>query len=375
MTPNIPPAGRRIFLMAPPFSQRSAHDIIGKRTASMFNSGGFPAFARDLWPNAVAALMNSGRVPFGRRIFARVIAPVCAAWQLQQIPTGSIAWILGPATPRRITPSLERNLIRKGVYYVFYMNDDWFSIPHLRDAAIMRAEIADMIVVPTPVLQQRVKQEIPGACVTRLEEPIDIDRVKPTLDNKQSTSPVIVWTGNPMNTGFLESMLPVLNELRRMHNFQLRVICKDKPTLSPIIQLEWLQYNYNHESDHLSGCIAGLSPLQDSPYNRAKDVYKTKTYMSAGIPVVGSKVGYQTELIDHGKSGFLCESDNDWIANLSALLNNPSLALRMGSEARNVAVSRFSHDAVQGSWVAAVRSLTSNCPTIGPRSLRRNSAF
>lgn len=354
---DIQPADRRLFLLAPPFSQRSSHDILGEKTAATLTDGGLSCETHDLWPDAIAALLHSGKIPFGRRIFALMIAPHAASRKLDRIQKGDTAWILGPAVPRQEFPHHEHSLKKRGARYIFHVCDDWLSIPNLREMTLQRCRLADLIVVPTQTLRKRIQAEVPNTKVVMLMEPIDVERVSPTPMAQTLYPPRLVWTGNPHNLHFIGTVTNALHTLSKSHDFILRVISEHPPRTEFPFRTEWLKYSYKSESAMLTGAIAGLSPLEDTPYNRAKGTYKPKTYMAAGIPVVCSNIGYQKELVDHGKSGLLCSSDNEWVGNLSALLSNPSLANRMGREARRVAVSRFSHDAVRDSWIQAVESI------------------
>jgi glycosyltransferase involved in cell wall biosynthesis len=346
-----------LCIFRPPYSQRSAHDILGEKTARMFCLENIPCETQDLWPNSISSKLNSGRLPFGRRIFAFLIAPVAASAKLRRVKNGDIAWILGPAVPMRDSPSLELSIKNRGARYIFHVMDDWFSLPYYREMALQRSRLADLIVAPTEALVCKIQAEVPSAKVIRLEEPIDVDRVFPSLSNQAPCPQRLVWVGNPQNLRFIGTVAETLHSISKSYDFILRIISARPPEMEFPFSTEWLEYSYQSESALLAGATAGLSPLEDTPYNRAKGIYKVKTYMAAGIPVVGSNIGYQKELIAHGTTGFLCDSDSDWIKHLSALLENPSLAKKMGDQARSVAVSRFSHDAVKDSWVSAVGNL------------------
>jgi glycosyltransferase involved in cell wall biosynthesis len=327
----------------------------------MFTAGCIPAVAKDLWPDVLASPMNSGQIPFGRRLFARLIAPPCARRVISCIPSQGIAWILGPAVPRTTSPALEQGIKRRGVRYIFHILDDWFSVPHLRPATVERARLADLIVVPTPRLLDTVFREIPGVRAVRLEEPVDVDRLRP-IQVPPSTKPVFVWTGNMLNLCFLDSIVDTLAQLSQSHDFILRIISKDPPSRKLPFAHEWFPYSYHDEARLLSGAVAGLAPLEDSSYNQSKGAFKIKTYMAAGLPVVASDVGYQTTLVSHGSTGFLCEKESDWLHWLKTLLSDPHQAHQMGQSSREMSLKRFSHDAVQDSWVAAVRSLSDETP-------------
>ena len=54
-----------------------------------------------------------------------------------------------------------------------------------------------------------------------------------------------------------------------------------------------------------------------------------------GLPVVASPVGVNVQLVDDGVSGFLAETDADWVAYLSRLVSDPDLRDRMGQDGRS----------------------------------------
>jgi glycosyltransferase involved in cell wall biosynthesis len=330
---------------------------LGPRTARMFSDAGLEAIAGALWPDPLTQLFHRGTIPFGRRLFAKYLAPVFAAKALSSLSRGDIAWILGPAVPRRPCPREEMQLKNRGIRYVFHIMDDWFSTPHLREATLARGKLADLIVVPTPDLLNKVSSELPGIRVACLEEPVDTDRIQPVRSAALDGAPTIVWTGNAANTRFLGVVAPVLGELYKKHAFKLRIISGRKPECHFGCPSEWLPYNYANESRLLEGALIGLSPLEDTTYNRSKGIFKVKTYMAAGIAVVGSDVGYQKHLVTQGSTGFLCRTQDDWLKYLTALLQEPEFARTMGHHAREEALLRFSHHAVADQWVAAVRGL------------------
>ncbi len=52
----------------------------------------------------------------------------------------------------------------------------------------------------------------------------------------------------------------------------------------------------------------GIAPLLDTEINRSKSAFKTKQYLSCGVPVLGSTVGENVNYIRHGINGFICET-------------------------------------------------------------------
>jgi glycosyltransferase involved in cell wall biosynthesis len=346
----------RIF--RPPFSLRSAHDILGDKTSEMFSIAGIPCVSRDLWPEFPAALMHSGRIPFGVRSFAKFLAPAFANRSMRHVTSGDLFWILGAAVPRQRMAQQERKLKNRGAGYIFHIMDDWLEVEYLREATLQRAELADLIVVPTPVLQDKISRHFPFKKVLSLEEPIDINRVYPKQNPASAArqSPVIVWTGNPSNLDLLRPITRALEIISNKHPFTLRIISKKPPKFSFPFPMEWKKYDFHKESDLLSGASIGLAPLHDSPYARAKGIYKVKTYLAAGIIPIGPPIGYLNHLIQHGENGMLCSSEEEWVDNITYLLTNQEARRQMALKARQSAIEKYSHAAVSPQWVAAIKN-------------------
>jgi len=75
-------------------------------------------------------------------------------------------------------------------------------------------------------------------------------------------------------------------------------------------------------------------PLVDSPWERGKCGFKLIQYMACGLPVVGSPVGVNSEIVEHGVNGFLATDHADWVAALSGLRDDAALRARLGQEGR-----------------------------------------
>ena len=64
--------------------------------------------------------------------------------------------------------------------------------------------------------------------------------------------------------------------------------------------------------------------------------------MSAGLPVIASRVGGLTEVIDHRETGLLVDNDPDAIAaGIRELMEDPARRAAMGASAREKAMRDF----------------------------------
>jgi N-acetyl-alpha-D-glucosaminyl L-malate synthase BshA len=81
--------------------------------------------------------------------------------------------------------------------------------------------------------------------------------------------------------------------------------------------------------------------------------------MSCGTPVVATRVGGVSEVVDDGQSGLLAGADDleGFAANVALLFADRERAARMGQAARRAAVERFSRDTVVARYESLYRRL------------------
>ena len=91
--------------------------------------------------------------------------------------------------------------------------------------------------------------------------------------------------------------------------------------------------------------------------------------MASGTPVVASRVGGVPEIVDHGQTGYLVDpgSTADLRDHLAALLGNPGLARRLGDNARDLVVARFTWDGVARRCIECYEELASPGQATGAR--------
>lgn len=93
----------------------------------------------------------------------------------------------------------------------------------------------------------------------------------------------------------------------------------------------------------------GIAPLIDSSFNRCKSHIKWLEYSSLKIPVVASRVHpyYKDVLgvptIEHGETGMLCDTVDDWVRNLSLLIEDKKLRERLGENAYKFVVDNWQY--------------------------------
>ena len=147
----------------------------------------------------------------------------------------------------------------------------------------------------------------------------------------------LVWVGSKSTLSYLEAIIPAIERIAdRFDNVALRVVCDDFPQLENI-SVEKRLWSKDSLGTDLATSNIGLAPLPDNPFTRGKCSFKVLEYSAAGLAVVASPVGTNAEHVRDEITGFLADSDNEWIARIAQLIENPQLRKTMGREGRDFA--------------------------------------
>jgi glycosyltransferase involved in cell wall biosynthesis len=177
---------------------------------------------------------------------------------------------------------------------------------------------------------------------------VDTDKyaaAKPRLDvsqkAQQDTLPTIGWIGSPSTTQFLRVIEAAIHELHSKKTAKFVAFGADARQLEglPIIVLPWDQ---SAEISTLYGFDVGIMPLRDSMFERGKCGYKLIQYMACGLPVVASPVGVNSTIVLNNESGYLANTDNEWVRYLTLLCNSSELRAKFGKVGLQRATDHYS---------------------------------
>jgi glycosyltransferase involved in cell wall biosynthesis len=82
-------------------------------------------------------------------------------------------------------------------------------------------------------------------------------------------------------------------------------------------------------------------PLDSTPWEEGKCGIKLIQYMACGLPVVGTPIGVNQEIIAHGVNGFQANNLNEWTEYLSRFASDPQLCAEMGAKGRAMVESKY----------------------------------
>ncbi|MTI30132.1 glycosyltransferase [Xanthovirga aplysinae] len=170
---------------------------------------------------------------------------------------------------------------------------------------------------------------------------IDTENHHNQLKNQNSDKLVIGWTGSHSTLRYLEPLLPILEKLENKYAFEFHLICSIEPTfkLNSLIFKKWQK---STEIEDLLQFNLGLMPLTNDGWSRGKCGFKALQYMALGIPPLVSPVGVNTQIVDHGITGYVCKSNKEWFVTLESLLQNWKKRSFIGKAARQKVIEQYS---------------------------------
>lgn len=172
--------------------------------------------------------------------------------------------------------------------------------------------------------------------------------------NRNTTLPVIGWTGTFSTLQYLVEILPVLQKLETEVPFRLLVIGNKDPQL-PLKHYTYIDWSQEREAEDLLQIDIGIMPLPDNEWTRGKCGFKAIQYMSLGIPAVVAAVGVNSDIVTHGITGYVCETETDWYSALKTLLLNPDMRMHLGANARQTIEKKYSVQSQKSNFFSLFR--------------------
>ena len=170
-----------------------------------------------------------------------------------------------------------------------------------------------------------------GANAVTVPTSIDVERYG-TFDKAKSLT--LVWIGSKSTSRYLEQHRQVLSAIaHRVPSVRLKVIGDFQFNVDGMA-VECVDWNESLESQELASAHIGIAPMLDDPWARGKCALKVIQYMAAGLPVVSSDVGANSDVVIDGKTGFLVNSPDSWCYAVEKLVASEELRTSMGAAGR-----------------------------------------
>lgn len=189
---------------------------------------------------------------------------------------------------------------------------------------------ADLVVCGNEYLASRAR-DAGASCVEVVPTVIDMPRY--TVVEKASRDYLVVgWIGAPSTVKYLDQVAPVLTELSGEFRLQLHVV--GAPFSWPGLDVKSVAWSEVTEVASIQEFDIGIMPLLSTPWEFGKCGYKLIQYMACGLPIVGSAVGVNRDIIKPGINGYLANTVEEWRTALRALFVDGELRQTLGAAAR-----------------------------------------
>jgi glycosyltransferase involved in cell wall biosynthesis len=179
---------------------------------------------------------------------------------------------------------------------------------------------------------------------------VDPSRYPTARHERRSPGLQLVWVGSSSTLQGLEAVRPLLETVGAgCPGVELKLVCDRFLRLQHLAVVEH-RWSEETEAAEIAAADVGVSWLPNDDWSRGKCGLKVLQYMAAGLPVVANPVGVQATMIEHGITGFLATTADDWVTAVRRLAADPELRRRMGAAGRERVDQRYSVAAGARLW-------------------------
>jgi len=262
------------------------------------------------------------------------------------------------AASRRLIYDLEDNLLAGHGLKANFPNP-FLRMLKSRGKAQYLIRRADYVITSSPFLNEACLKINDKRACTYISSSVDTDRFVPANRYSNDVMVTIGWTGTFSTSVYLDLLRPVFQELAKRRRFRLRVIGNFDYQLEGV-ELEVIRWTLESEVADLQAIDIGVYPLPLEEWVTGKSGLKAIQYMAFGIPCVATDVGTTPMLIRDGENGLLVRTADQWLSALERLLDDPELRRRLGQQAREDAVAKYSIRAVARDYRRVLSSVVRN---------------
>jgi len=206
-------------------------------------------------------------------------------------------------------------------------------------------QTADHVITSSPALNDICLNINDKRQCTYISSSIDTDRFVPKNAYSNASKVTIGWTGTFSTRPYLDLLRPVFLRLAEMREFRLVVIGNFEYEFRGM-DLEVIQWSAENEVADLQKIDIGVYPLPMNAWVMGKSGLKAIQYMAFGLPCVASNISTVQQFIVDGENGCLVDNDDQWVDRLVELIDDPELRQKIGRNARNTVLARFSKKVV-----------------------------
>lgn len=224
-------------------------------------------------------------------------------------------------------------LKRRGVDFIWDFDDDIIATGEMRETDFnWFCEIPSYIVVASDNNLRLLPAEVQQKCIKLpttdrdmyqgFSESLVQHRLKSLNIERR-----IVWVGSAVSLPFLIRIMPAFEEYAATHTqhgikVRLTVVCNKPLKYSPVsFDLENVKWTREKAIESMRNAHIGIMPLPNTRITQGKGGFKLIQYLSIGLPIIGSPIGINNQLItsDVGVKADI-ENMSAWVTGLNKIL-------------------------------------------------------
>ena len=180
-------------------------------------------------------------------------------------------------------------------------------------------------------------------CIKQIPTVVDSARYTP-IKITESEQPVIGWIGSPSTQKYVVGVYDALFAVCVVYNARLMLVGATAEIVNDLVGLDVdvLPWSEASEAELIGKMDIGIMPLPDGPWEKGKCGYKLIQYMACAVPVIGSPVGVNVDIIEGSKCGLLADTLEQWIIALETLLSSTQERKRLGNAGREAVETKYS---------------------------------
>lgn len=290
----------------------------------------------------------------------RVLRAEAELRRVARTAAGSTVLVSRQASPFS-NGGVESALLRLAGLGVYDVDDALFAHPPGAREAIWSKRrtwhaaiaAADRVIAGNDVLAEAAASTARSVVV--IPSCVDPDEYPVKSDFEVTDQPRAVWLGSPSTEHYLTTIEEPLLALHGTRGLRLTVISAGSTSLGALDRMvDRVSWSPAAVADHLPTADVGIMPLEDSLWARGKCAYKLLQYGASALPMVGSPIGANRDVL-RAAGAPAPETSGEWAGAIEQIID-ASTAQRAswGAASRTVVVESFSFRRWEPEWRSAL---------------------
>ena len=269
--------------------------------------------------------------------------------QLLKLNRYDLVWIHWEALPW-VPAWIESLLLKNGHRVIVDYDDALFHRYDSHRLSIVRNVLgkkvrvmmrqATMVIAGNDYLANYAR-ESGSKCVRLLPTVVDLEKYQLAAPREEAGLNV-GWIGTPVTARLLQEIQPALRTFCQDGTSRVTVVGAGDIRLEgvPVVVREWSEKT---EVAEIQKFDIGIMPLSETDhFCRGKCGLKLIQYMACGVPVIGTPVGVNSEIIRHQVTGYQASTQEEWVHALMAMKQSLEHRRHMGLAGRQLVEQKYS---------------------------------